>query len=274
MKGRLCIILSILLFPAVATAQTQLTVLGATTIQPIIEAASEAFFAETGIQVMAQGGGSGRGVQAVLAGTADLGMVSRAISEQEQGLLEYRPIAADALAIIVDRGNPLESISREQLIELYRGMDRWTGVESYTRRVTLVNKEVGRATLDLFEDYTGLAHHERASPGAAGSISAGAYDIGANSDSIAVVAGVPGAIAYVSYGSALMGIEAGMPIRILELDGVEPAPETIANGSYPVRRELNLVFLEETEEIAAFLAFLASGTGRQIIVDAGFLPLN
>ncbi|TVR91464.1 MAG: phosphate ABC transporter, partial [Spirochaetaceae bacterium] len=164
-------------------AQTQLTVLGATTIQPIIEAASEAFFAQTGIQVITQGGGSGRGVQAVLDGTADMGMVSRAISPQEEQLLQYRPIAADALAIIVDRGNPHENVSRAQLIELYRGLDRWAGIEGYTRRVILVNKEIGRATLDLFEDYTGLAHHERPTPGAAGSISAGAYDIGANSDS-------------------------------------------------------------------------------------------
>jgi len=56
MKRQLCLIFMIVLFPAALTAQTQLTVTGATTIQPICEAASEAFCAETGRQIIKEAG--------------------------------------------------------------------------------------------------------------------------------------------------------------------------------------------------------------------------
>ncbi|WP_425482774.1 hypothetical protein [Caldichromatium japonicum] len=52
------------------------------------------------------------------------------------------------MAIIVDRDNPLERITKSQLVELYSGrIDNWRALGGPDLLVVRVSKEVGRSTL-------------------------------------------------------------------------------------------------------------------------------
>lgn len=84
---------------------------------------------------------------------------------------------------------------------------------------------------------------------------------------------MPGAIGYVSVGAAVAMEKAGMPIKILSLDGVMPSDETIRYGRYPLTRPLNLVYARETPAIAAFLELASSPAGQDVAKSLGFLPV-
>lgn len=61
------------------------------------------------------------GFSDVLKSHSDMAMCSREFEDYEKELLSYETIARDEIAIIVNKENPLEDISLEQLKRIYGG---------------------------------------------------------------------------------------------------------------------------------------------------------
>ncbi len=264
-------------FPVKAMTQSRevLSIVGATTVQPVIEALAGDYKIKTGQEIMVQGGGSRAGIEDASRGMSHLGMVSRALFPEERAELEYKTIGLDALVYIVNERNPMMSISREAIIELFTGqIQNWNGLSDWDRTVVLVSKELGRSTLDLFEVHTGV--HHRSNPGGEnGHISEKAYEIASNLDGATLVGGVPGAMGYLSLGISKHLQDRGMPIKILELEGFSMDQKSIISGEYPITRELNLVYRKENEELVRdFIDFCLGPKGQQVIRELGFITVK
>lgn len=245
---------------------------GASTIQPIIEKLKVAAESRLGETLTIKGGGSGAGIKAALAGTS-VGMVSRALKDDEKLELEHLTIGFDALAVIVNRDNPVAALTRDQVIALYTGKTaNWSELGGPDQPVIRITKEVGRSTLELFEGYTGLVSPARTGVEGKPKISEQSFTIGSNLESLTLVGGLPGAIGYVSLGTAQSMLAAGMPVRIVSLDGVMPSAQTIVARSYPIVRELNLVYRERSYTIDSFKELLLSSEGQAAVESFGFLP--
>jgi len=252
-----------------------LTVSGASTIQPAAEHAAKLYEQLYEGSVTVRGGGSGAGIRDVVSGTSDIGMVSRGLSPGEQAAVTPILFALDALVFIVNAANPLEAISKDQVLEIYSGSVRsWEPLGGPDSPIVLVSKERGRATLDLFEGYTGLHHPARTEPGPAGKIDAGALEIASNLESLTLVGGIPDAIGYVSLGAAESLISLGMPIKILPLEGVPPTSETVLSKRYPIRRELNLIVREPAEQTDRFIELFFDEEMRRFLKSTGFIPVR
>ena len=67
-----------------------------------------------------------------------------------------------------------------------------------------------------------------------------------------------------------------LPIKVLQLNGVRPDPDKVLDGSYPLSRQLWFVYRTEglPAEAQAFLAFVASPAGREILQAKGYLPVQ
>ena len=62
------------------------------------------------------------GINATNQGIADIGMVSRELKQGELDLgLEVNVIAIDGLAVIINPSNSLETLSKEQVKEIFNG---------------------------------------------------------------------------------------------------------------------------------------------------------
>lgn len=250
-----------------------LDISGASTVQPVVEKLIPLYTAQGGESVRLSGGGSGAGIKNALAGSSQIGMVSRDLKDDEKAGLQNKVIAIDALAIIVNQSNPLASLSKAQLIDLYTGkVDNWNALGGPDRQVVRVTKEVGRSTLELFEHYTGLLSADRNKTDKP-QISKKSYVIGSNMESLTLVGGMPGAIGYVSVGTARAMAQAGMPVKIIPLDGVEPSDDAIKAKRYPIVRPLNLVYAKETPAVNAFLALALSAKGQDVVKSLGFLSV-
>jgi phosphate transport system substrate-binding protein len=251
-----------------------LDISGASTVQPVVEKLGPLFTAQGGEAIKLSGGGSGAGVKNAIAGTSQIGMVSRDLKDDEKTSLKNTVIAIDALAVIVNKANPVTNLSKAQLVDLYTGkVDNWKSLGGQDRPVVRVSKEVGRSTLELFEHYTGLLSPDRNKTDKP-LISKKAYIIGSNLEAITLVGGMPGAIGYVGVGTARSMLKAGMPIKIITLDGLEPSDEAIKGKRYPIVRPLNLVYAKETPAVSSFLALAVSAQGQDVVKSLGFLPVG
>lgn len=260
----LCVGVGFLLAPGAARADLVIT--GSSTILPIVKRAAAKFTQSTGIKVAASGGGSDHGARSALRGTADIGMVSRALHEDEARALVATTIGVDALAVFVHERNPVAGLTRAQVVDIYGGrISRWREVDPAAGdgQIVRVGKWHGRSTRELFDRFFGFEGQE---------YPAGTHMIGANVASILYVSLDPLAIGYVSVGSLDHAAKNGAPVKILPLDGVAPSRENILSGLYSYTRPLNLVTRGAPHgEVARFIAWMTSPVGRQAVRDEGFV---
>ena len=245
--------------------QDRLSITGSSTMAPLIADMAQLFEARSDLRVDVQSGGSGRGINDTLNGLAHIGMSSRGLTAGEiaSGLVTHT-IAWDGIAIIVQEDNPLTELSREHIRSIFRGeVENWQHLGGADRAITVVNKAEGRSTLALFLEYFHLDNSEVRADLVAGE----------NQQVILSVAGNSGAIGYVSIGAAVVAASRGEGVRLLPLAGVPATVGAVRAGSYPLRRELNLVTLRSpSPAAAAFLAMLEQDALQAVVQAHHFVP--
>lgn len=241
--------------------QQKLSITGSSTIAPVAAELARTFEAlNANVRIDVQTGGSSRGLADASKGLADIGMVSKAVNHPN---VTATLLARDGLAVILHSSNPTAALSREQLVQIYRGeRTQWPGSD---QAISVVHKADGRSTQQIFLEHFALQANE---------IKA-AVIVGDNEQGIKTVAGNPGAIGYVSIGAAQYSQRAGVPIKLLPLNGVAATVENVSNGSYPLARELNWVTANPPQGLAkAFIDFSATDKGHEIIRSLYFVPVK
>ena len=242
----------------------KLTLTGSSTVAPLVLEVAKRFETEhPDVRVDVQTGGSSRGIADAGSGLADIGMASRALKASETGL-ETHTIARDGVCVVVHGSNPVDALSDDQVRAIYRGeLANWSELGGPDRAITVVNKASGRATLEVFLDHFGLEEPEIAAD----------IVIGDNEQGIKTVSQDPGAIGYVSVGSAEYASGAGQPLRLLAAGGVDATSEAVASGAFPIGRPLNLVTSGPLSELQrAFIDYCRSETVHDLVAGLYFVP--
>jgi phosphate transport system substrate-binding protein len=255
------------IFSSVAYAELQgkVTITGSSTIAPLVSEIAHRFEEQNpDVRIDVQTGGSSRGVADARGGAADIGMVSRSLKETEKDLTAFT-IARDGIGLIINSANPVPKISRDQVLDIYKGkLTNWKQIGGIDMPITVVNKAEGRSTLELFLEYFSLKTSD---------IKAHVV-IGDNEQGIKVVAGNPGAIGYVSVGSAEYHVDAGTPIRLLPFGDVPATTANLANGTYSAIRDLNLVTRGQPGGLTkAVIDFARSAQADDLIREQYFVPV-
>ncbi len=241
---------------------------GSSTVAPLVAELAQTFEKEhPGIQVDVQTGGSSRGIADARQHSNDVGMVSRALKPQEHDLTAYL-IARDGVGVIVNKNTNITNITKSELIKMFtKKVVNWSHFRQPKQKIVVIHKAQGRSTAEVFLDYLQLPY---------GMIQADII-IGDNEQGIKNVANIPGSIGYVSIGAAEAAIAQGVPIRLLNLEGVSATTANVANGKYPIRRELNLVVPKNKELNAAtrkFINFMISKKTSPVVKDLDFVPIQ
>ena len=243
----------------------KLILTGSSTVAPLTAEIAKRFEAQNpGVRVDVQSGGSSRGIADARSRLADIGLVSRALKPDEQDLKSFT-IALDGIGLIVHRDNPVQTLTDAQIVAIYTGrITNWRDVRGADRPITVVNKAEGRSTLELFLHHFQLKNSD---------IKAQVV-IGENQQGIKTVAGNPGAIGYVSIGTAEYEAAQGAPIRLLPMAGVAASVKNVRNGSFPLARPLNLVTQAEPEGLVKhFIEFARSKAQDDLVEAQYFVPL-
>jgi len=272
-----------------AAEQTVIKAAGATTVQPIVQAAGKAYkAAHPEVEFIVGAGGSDKGVEGAASGTVQLGMVGRAIKDAEKE--KYPDIVAvtigfDGIGIVVSAKLGISKITKAQLADIYSGaIKNWKDLGGPDGAIILNSRTQGHAQLDLFLSHFGLeaqfgatseegvAHKKKGGDAFAGVKARTAVN---NEKMLEALVTHPNAIGYLPIGFAQGRAEKGAAIKLLELDGIAATAANIGNATYPLRRPL-LVATKgaATGAVKEFIDFLISDAGQKIVADAEYIPVK
>lgn len=233
---------------------------GSTSVQPLAELMATAFTAKyPKVTVNISGGGSSAGVKAITAGTVDIGAASRDIKITEPDVIPVC-IARDGVAIVVNEANSLTGVTIEQVAKIYAGeITNWKDVGGNDATITVVSREEGSGTREVFEEYVTGAFKKK--------IKADALFFDSNGAIRSKVASDKNAVGYVSFGYV-----AGL--KTLMVNNVAPTIENAQSGKYSIVRRLYFLTKSVPSGIVKeFIDFCRGPEGQKIALDEGYIPL-
>lgn len=95
---------------------------GSTSMEAMINSLAEDYEKENpNAEIEVKATDSSRGLTASISGSCDLAMSSRELKDYEAELLETKSIGRDAIAIVVNKENPVDNLTAKQIAKIYSG---------------------------------------------------------------------------------------------------------------------------------------------------------
>ena len=201
-----------------------------------------------------------RGYKAIVDGGTDLFFSAGPSEEQkayaaEKGVeLIYVPVGLEAFVFFVNRKNPVEDLSSEEIRRIYSGEIRnWAALGGPNRVINPVTRLSGSGSQTMFEHFMGDAKIGRKSPFA--------------------LAG--GSIGF-SFRYYLEGMVQNGDVKMISLDGVYPNGENIRNRTYPVVTPFYAIYRADNpnENIPRLVDWLLSEEGQTLIEKTGYARIR
>jgi phosphate transport system substrate-binding protein len=247
-----------------APALAQVSYAGSSTIgEHIIPEAAKVFTAKTGIRFgTVEIQGSGKGLEMVLRGEAQLAGVARSLTLDEKSRrIHYQVIGYDAVSVFVHPTNPVATLTKQQLKGIYTGrITNWRDVGGPDAPIVCITQVWGAKRAQMVE------FHESVMDGAPYRRDRKEVDL--QSDQVAALLSERHGISAVSLAFARRGIKA------VSIDGFPPEPKNIRSGAYILSRPLLLVSQARPKaEVKQFLEFMLSREGQEIVARK-FVPVR
>lgn len=111
-------------------SEGKIVVSGSSSVTPVMEKLAEAYKGiNTKAVIEVQQTDSSSGMKAVLEGTCDIGMASRELKDDETKLKAIE-IAKDGIAIVINKDNAINSLTKAQVKDIYTGaVTDWSGIQ-------------------------------------------------------------------------------------------------------------------------------------------------
>lgn len=211
-------------------------------------------------------------------GEADILLVYEAAEETKASLeqigteLEITPIGNDALVFIVNEDNPINSLTTKQIQDIYTGrITNWKEVGGEDLEIVPFQRGSTSGSQSLFmklimTDESPMEAPKELAPGLMGELI----------DAIASYNNSANAIGFsVYYYASYMYTQPGL--KFIEVDGIMPTDETIADESYP---HINPYFVairadeQENSPARTLRDWILSDEGTRAIEAAGYIPVS
>jgi len=230
------------------------------------------------VQISVTGGGSGTGFTALINVTIDLANASREIKPEEiESAKEngFEPvefiIANDAIAVIVNKENPVSMLTLEQVSRIYKGEIRnWREVGGEDRPIVKLSRETNSGTHVYFlETVVRLGSSEDKSI-----FSADTLLLPSSEGIIAEVRDNPNAIGYDGLGYVTPEVKKVALASQNDGPYILPSAETVINGQYPISRHLYMYTRSQPEGLVKdYLDWVRSEEAQMIVTELGFVPV-
>ncbi len=227
---------------------------------------------KTGIKFRMAGGGATKGIRLAATGKADVGGSCRYILLELNGKplgtedVNMIHVAWDALAVVVNKDNPVNSLTTSQLKGIFTGsINNWSSVGGPDQPIRLLVREgkisgVGRLFRQLLlED----ENHEFLESSA---FFASSGPLERNLEKRKSL----------QFGIGVTGISSAKKtkLKVLKIDGNGPTKEGIASGLYPMFRPLYMTLNKNPDaQSKVFVDFVLSKEGQEIISSQGTVNL-
>jgi phosphate transport system substrate-binding protein len=269
MKNTILIALAFLGLTTFANAQK---IKGSDTVLPLTEKAAQAYMKKNSSKKIAvTGGGTGVGIEALIEGSTDIAQASRKIKFSEQQKIKAKgkaikeiTIGYDALAVVVNTGNKVTKLTREQLEGIFTGkIKNWKEVGGADLKIIPLSRETSSGTYEFFKEKV-MSNKNYVS---------GIRSLPATGAIIQSVTQTKGAIAYVGFAYLNSSVKALSVSFNSGKSYTKPSVENAKNKTYPIVRPLYYYYLTSSEsKVKDFVNYVLSTEGQKIVQTVGYIP--
>lgn len=251
---------------AVAGAQT-LSIKGSDTLgAKLVPQLAEGFKAagNKGVKFEIAAEGSSTAFPALANGTAQIGMSSRKVKDDERTYcrtkgvyLKEHPICHDMLCVIVNKNSPLAKLSKDQVAKIFTGQIKdWSEIGGAPGKISIYTRNTSSGT---YKDWQKLAMGGRDYPSSS-------LKMAGNEQIAQEVAKNPNGIGYVG-----LAYSKTAGTKTIVIDGIEPLA---TNAKKYVYARLCYLYAPDkpSAEAAAFMSYVESDAGQDIVRKVGFIP--
>lgn len=240
------------------------------------------------VNIQIQAAGSSTAPPALTEGTSNLGPMSREMKDDEIEAFEDKygykptaiPVAVDALAVLVNKDNPVKGLTMEQVDGIFSSTNKCGGsasIETWgdagvaawgAKSIQLYGRNSVSGTYGYFKEHAlckgDFKSNVNEQPGSASVVQS-------------VTESVNG-IGYSGMGYSTSGVKMVPLAKKGSTTFIEPTPENALNGTYPLTRYLFIYVNKKPNQALApleyeFIKMVLSKTGQQSVIKDGYIPL-
>lgn len=208
-------------------------------------------------------------------GTVDMIFCAMPSDEQVQTAkkagvtFEYHTILNGGFVFFVNKDNPVQSLTKEQLQGIYKGeITNWKQVGGEDLEIIPYQRNEGSGSQTGLYRFLLPKNEVMEAP-----TELAIGDMGDIIDAVAHYDNAKGAIGY-SYYYYVSSMHYTDQIKLLGIEGVVPSDETISNGGYPMINQSQIVIRDDTPEdsvVRKIIAWVQSEEGAKLAEENGYV---
>lgn len=264
--------------------QISISIKGSSTVLPIAETCAVEYMSmNQNVKVTVAGGGSSVGIKSVANGEVDIGDASREAKASDfdaidgvtlDDLIDH-VVAYDGIAVVVSPeiyNAGVTALTMDEVYKIYTGeITNWNELDGPDEEIFVNDRASTSGTrasfIELVENDQGDTLEDFETDG--NELRVGKVNQ-ENSNVVDSISGTNNAIGYVGLGYVNQNT-----CPAVAVDGVTPSVATVSDGTYPISRSLHMYTLgQPSEHVAAFIEFVQSETGQEIVAEEGFIPIS
>jgi len=192
------------------------------------------------------------------------------------------PIGLDGLVVAVSSAVPVSNLSFEQIAGIYTGKySNWNQLGGSDLAIVVIGRIKAYDPIQLFADFMqldtkpldgGIVYSAKGKNMWSTTVAASP---GTDDAALEILLKTPGAITYFPLQIFNNYQKRNKAIKALNFSGVKATVATIASGDYFIHRRLNVITNGTPAGVSkAFVDFMLSEKGQQLIQQAGFLSIK
>ncbi|MDP9252773.1 MAG: substrate-binding domain-containing protein [Chloroflexota bacterium] len=203
--------------------------------------------------------GSDAGVSLTVSSTVDLGFISRDLRAAEKGTVETVAIGASGTGVGVNATNAAKALTKDQVAKIFTGqITDWKDVGGTPSKIRVLLREPESSTRAAFESYFfGSTKPVYAKD---------AVEVFQIDETLKALGSFKDSIGMMTMNAKAFS---AVDVRLLTIDSIVATRDTLANGTYPIRRPLFFVYNPEPAKvkptIKAFIDFVKGPEGQKIL---------
>jgi phosphate transport system substrate-binding protein len=286
MKTKLLLVISSVLFLTGGCSETVdpnqpqgfIQIKGSDTIVNAVQKTSEEFMKKYPyVFVAVTGGGSGVGIASLINKTCDVATASREIKAKEVEMAEKRAVmpkefvvAYDGVAVIVNKDNPINKLTIEDLHKIYTGKAvNWKEFGGKDLSIVTLSREVSSGTYSYFKEEV----VQLGKKGSTEEFSEGTLLLSASQAIVEETITNEAAIGYLGMGYVSDKTKALLISKSGQF--YPPTVDNIIKKTYPLSRPLFFFTNGEPKGVTKlFIDFTLSEKGQEQFKETGFVPLG
>lgn len=212
---------------------------------------------------------SGSAIDAVRSGKADIGLMSRAVTNEEKSLADdVEVFAMDGIAVIANKNCDIKNLTVSQAKKIFSGqIINWSDVGGKNAEIHVYSREESSGTRNEFLNLLGLNSIFDTTKEKKLTDKAKIYN--SSGEVKKAVAGDKNGIGYISM-TAL-----DKTVKDIAVDDVSINAQSIGDENYKLVRNLSFVIADDESEAADdFIDWVLSAKGQQAVAAAGYVPIK